>query len=640
MIKFAFFYPCDFEFYHDQISGPLGLTYLSSYLKKELNINEVSIHIDIDHLISLKPDIVGISSYTETFNQAINGAIKIKKTINVPVIIGGNHITALPQSLHKCFDIGVIGDGEKTLIKLIHLYLQGNLNNKNYLKYIPGIVYHEDEKIKLTGKGEIYHNLDEILKPDRQIMHTFWPLLGKEWYWKQAIYTSRGCPFKCKFCIYSKINEKVRFHSPERVIEEIEEIIINYPEQKNITIHDDLFALNKERLYNIVKLIRINNIYKKVSFTCMGKPDLFDEEMCLLLKDMNVQFMTFGFESGSKKVLTYLKGKSAKINSNKKTIELCDKYNIKVGGYFIIGTPIETIDDLRKNYWFIRKSFPPLSLVGIFTLVPFPGTKIWDYAIEKGFLTENFNNWEAFDYIHFQKDKYIFLNENMTFEDFCDIYKIYNNLIKKNGVFVEIDRKLLDLKVYYFDLYNKTLEIINKYNIRLILEITNISPSFKEYMEDKSKYYKIDIRTPKEKLKEGKYDLIIYNHSLEQMVKPNEIIKNNRLFSDYFISLNYNPSHISLIFNLISNKWNNIDILRIKEFDNIYFLSHERLKNFLNINNFKILDIQKSSIEIFSIKDLENKLLFIFQKYINIDEISDIKTFGYIITYNNLFTRQ
>ncbi|MFN4152103.1 MAG: cobalamin-dependent protein, partial [Candidatus Sericytochromatia bacterium] len=127
-MKFTLLEPCDEKFYHSEVSGPLGLAYIASYIDKELdNSINTSIETDVEYVLKTKPDIVGISAYTQNFSRALAAAKKIKEELNIPIILGGKHITVLPETLQQYFDVGVIGDGERTMSDLMKLYVEKKL---------------------------------------------------------------------------------------------------------------------------------------------------------------------------------------------------------------------------------------------------------------------------------------------------------------------------------------------------------------------------------------------------------------------------------------------------------------------------------------------------------------------------------
>ena len=104
---------------------------------------------------------------------------------------------------------------------------------------------------------------------------------------------------------------------------------------------------------------------------------------------MNVKRLIFGLESGSDKILGFLKGNSVKVEDNKRALILCKKYGITTSSGFIVGTPGETVSDLRETYEFMRKY--PLDNSQVYILTPYPGTKMWGIAEEQGLVSKKMN---------------------------------------------------------------------------------------------------------------------------------------------------------------------------------------------------------------------------------------------------------
>jgi len=376
-MRITFLTLIDYRHGHSLASGPIGLAYLSAAAKARFPDAHVQIEVDPDRVIQSQPDIIGVSAYTETYSQSIDAAHYIRKHLpDIPIWLGGPHINALPKTLGKDFDLGVVGEGEFTFVELLERWQAGQLSHE-YLQDVKGIVYWHDNQRLVTAPRETLQELDEIIMPDRTVMKTWWPPTQSIVNWPQPIYTSRGCPFKCVFCIFSMETQKVRYHSVERVVSDIQDILKHYPDQEHITIHDDLFALSKRRLRELVDGIRAAGLHKRVSFICMAKASVFSDEMAQLMRDMNVSIVTFGLESGVERTLHYLKGPRNKVEENTRAIDICARNGIRMGGYFIIGTPHETYAELQEAYWYVRYHFPPMSMAGIYRLTPFPGTKFW-----------------------------------------------------------------------------------------------------------------------------------------------------------------------------------------------------------------------------------------------------------------------
>lgn len=425
--KVTLFYTCSDKEYH-QSGTPMGLAYLAGALAQQQHVDEIEIAVDVNAVFKSKPDIVGISSYSGLYSQSIAIAKKIKRQLDIPIVIGGTHITALPESLDPVFDAGVLSEGENTFAELVGL-LKNHQWSPESLQQVPGIVFHHQGQLHYTASRALEMELDNLAFPQRSVLNTYWPSQQTRHYWPQVLFTARGCPYRCMFCIHSGARQKVRYHSPERVIAEIYDILRLNPQQKTISIFDDLFAIHKRRLEEIVRLIRAEKLHQRVSFISHAKSSCFDADIARLLKLMNSSMVIFGFESASDRIVKYLKGKESSAAKNQQALELCRQFNLPIGGYFIIGTPIETYAELAQTYWFIRRNTPPLRASGSFFLTPLPGTVYWDESVAAGRVSPQMPDWSILDFTDLDKWQHQhFINPNYTFAE----------LLKANEQFEEL----------------------------------------------------------------------------------------------------------------------------------------------------------------------------------------------------------
>jgi len=417
---------------------PLSYGYLKAYLDKHLNSAAEICFLDNMEGFE-KFDIIGISSTSQDFARAKGIARHIKdKNKEIITIIGGHHITYLPETLSDEFDIGVIGEGEETFFDIIRCFMKSRMHPKfNDLKKIQGIVFREDGKMTRTPKRELINPLDKIPFPYR----------SKES--DPYLCSSRGCPYKCTFCSSATFWEKTRFFSPEYVVREIELILEQFPKTRNISIWDDLFIGDVARFKKIVELLENKGINKRVGFTLPVRGNLVNGELCKDLKRMNVIGVSFGAESGSNRVLEIL-GKRMTVEMNQKAIDTVYEYGIPVGCSFIVGTPTETEDDVRDTYEFILKNIvdgklSPRCSVNI--LMPMPGTEMWSYAIRAGLIDMKDMDWNRLSVFASYRDsnignfrewaecrrrnRSIYLAEETLLEErLYELMYIYENAIK------------------------------------------------------------------------------------------------------------------------------------------------------------------------------------------------------------------
>lgn len=438
----------------DNLEPPLGILSIASYalhskiiIRKNLVILDTAIREPLDFLRCFKPDLVGISAMTPVYLDAEKIGRQIKKSLsNIPIIIGGFHISSFPEQLEYPFDIGVIGEGEETFFELVRLFKrEGNFNGNNLRKIKGSVFRKEDMKIELTGDRVPITPLDKIPPLDWSLLpETYFRLElnkvnGKWRTLKQiSIFSARGCPYRCVFCSRRSVFSQVRYFSVKRTVDEIEKLVKNYAIEA-IHFHDDTFTLSKERVRELIKELRARNLLEKIVFPkIFARADTIDREFIRLLKEMNVVSIIYGFESGSNRVLKYLKNDTVTVADNKKAAALTDEYDIGIIGGFMLGSPNETKGEMKKTIdlmsWMSRKE----NVVKLHTTrtAPFPGTKLWEYAFSKGLVSDkmDWNLTELFS--SGRKAPQIFFNEKISYDEYSKFWseadKLCSLVAKRN----------------------------------------------------------------------------------------------------------------------------------------------------------------------------------------------------------------
>jgi len=358
------------------------------------------------------------------------------RSCGIPIIMGGIHISSLPYCLTSDMDIGIIGEGEETMLELFQIFSKEGLNSQK-LQYIKGIVYRDAEgHYRLTPQRELISPIDKIPYPARHLLDIE---KGEDIH----LFSSRGCPYRCVFCASSRFWDKMRFFSADYVLGEIEHVIRKYKPFR-ITFYDDLFIADQRRLYKIVDLITAKGINKKVEFHLNCHANLINEDLVRLLKRMNVKSASIGFESGSEKTLAFLKKGASTVEQNKRAIDLLNKYAMDVHGTFIIGAPEETREEIVETLNFIRRS--NLKSASTYLLTPFPGTPIWDYAEDKGIVSKDMD-WDMLS-IDTSRDnaKRVVLSEKLSKKDVLLLYSIFKAEEKKKWIIGNIKRAISNPK--------------------------------------------------------------------------------------------------------------------------------------------------------------------------------------------------
>ena len=403
--------------------SPLGLGYLVSSLRQEFGHEHIEFKI-VDRQIeeqikTFKPHIVGITSVSQNYNRAIEYA-RVAKKYSLPVVIGGVHISALPSTLTSDMDVGVIGEGEDTIVELFDLFAKKGSFDRKELAKIEGVVFRDAEKrIIITEPRKAIEPLDRIPFPSRDLFNI-----------KQSTYmfTSRGCPYRCTFCASCRFWGRVRFFSAEYVVKEIKELINKY-NVKKITFWDDLFVANKERLKKMLVLMKKEGILGKVRFGCNIRSNLVADDLISLIKKMNVKSVGMGLESGSPNSLKYLKGDNICINDHINAINTLRKFGIKLHTGFIIGSPKEAREDILQTLAFIKEN--KIKRFNIYVLTPYPGTPVWEYARTRNLVSEDMD-WETlnvnFGVCHANA---IILSEKLTRDEIYELFLLFADIKKK-----------------------------------------------------------------------------------------------------------------------------------------------------------------------------------------------------------------
>jgi len=412
---------------------PLGLVYVAGYIKKYLPEIDIRILDQIPKeeiikiIINEKPEIIGFSSTSPHHWKVKKLATEIKEAYPKGIfVLGGIHVTNCPTTVKNSpFDIGVLGEGEITFKKLLENIEKNNKIGFDELKKMTGFAFEYKRKFYNLGNGERIENLDDTPIPPREMLnmnyYSFPSFSNKETFEPTGLmFTSRGCPYSCSFCSSVKFwGRHVKFFSAKRVVDEIEILYKNY-HYKVIQIYDDLFSMNKPRLKQIIELLKERKILGKIKFKGFGRGNCFDEEIAILLKELNFVEIAFGIETGSEKMLKYLKDKIT-LQDDINAINLCRKYGIQPLGAFMIGMPYETEEDLKDTYEFIKKYISDRFVIA--QMSPLPNTPVWGYAIKNKLIKENLYEEEDRRFLDFDE------NYSLSLDVYPEILKEYWNKI-------------------------------------------------------------------------------------------------------------------------------------------------------------------------------------------------------------------
>jgi len=396
---------------------PLGLACIEAYLNEKLPEIDTKICRSQEVLFNFEPDIVGISSTSPYYSKAVEIAKRAKKDLGAKVFLGGPHISSLPESLDPIFDAGVTGEGEYTFFKIV----KNILENKDFTD-TKGLVLKDDSGIThFTGKSEMITDIDSLPFSKRKWSDT--PYLHN-------ILSSRGCPFKCKFCASAYIWQTVRFYSPQRVADELKYLSDEF-DVKLVTFLDDLFAVNLHRVDLLAEVVSFAK-ERQISFVSTLRADNCSKELTQTLFDMGVRYAHFGAESASDKILSFLKGGQSSSKKNEEALINSHESGLHNTCSFIIGSPEEDEDDINLTYNFLKNGLKD-GIINEFLVAPlmaFPGTYFWDYACEQGLIIPEKMDWKKLLISSniFEPNNYIFLSEKISLDRFLYHFNRFKEL--------------------------------------------------------------------------------------------------------------------------------------------------------------------------------------------------------------------
>lgn len=377
------------------VSPPLSLAYLASSLKKEnaeIRILDCLLkkysYLDFKkYLQKYNPDVVGFTAFTLEFSSALKMA-GIAKSLNpdVKIVFGGPHVSNFPQALNsKEIDFIFISEAEQAF----PVFISELKNKKPDFSKIPCLGWKKNNKI-IFNKIKVIENLDNLPYPDFDLMDfmAYPKLYLSKKHPSAPILTSRGCPFNCTFCSAGRISgKKFRARTPENIIEEIKILKKKY-HIKEFQIWDDNFTLDKERAKKFCDLLVKANL--NLVWWCPNgvRLETLDKELILKMKKSGCYAIAFGIESGSEKIQKDMK-KNLDFKHLREIVEFSHKIGLRTQGFFIIGYPTETKQDIEKTIALATSL--PLDRASISLFQPLFGSEIY-YELEKqGKIPKNYS---------------------------------------------------------------------------------------------------------------------------------------------------------------------------------------------------------------------------------------------------------
>lgn len=350
---------------------PNGICYLGAALREH---NHEVHYLDMrmmkgwdeieDQLKEIGPRMVGCGFQTPNREYAIE-LCRIAKKLGIITIVGGPHVTCVPDDALACqeFDHIVVGEGEITLPKICDMYERGEKPKRFY----QGEFVKDISSLSLPYLSPLYENVVKLKKCGFMI-------------------TSRGCPGRCSFCqpVLQKIyGRKIKFRDLDHVFKELDNYINKYGVRKFFFM-DDMFTTIKERVEEFTRRLREEKY--DIEYDINARVDYFNETMAEQLASTGCNLISFGFESGSNAKLKLLR-KNTTRERNLEVGKLWKKTGKLLLANILVGIPGETEADIEQDYTLIEELQPDAFYYN--WMVPYPGTEYYNLFVQNNCLTSN-----------------------------------------------------------------------------------------------------------------------------------------------------------------------------------------------------------------------------------------------------------
>jgi radical SAM superfamily enzyme YgiQ (UPF0313 family) len=361
---------------------------------------------------SFGPDVIASTVITPDYFAVREIMSKVKERYpRIKTIVGGVHITSLPEEVNKdrCFDVLVLGEGDKTI--------------KDVLAYsvsdVEGIIYTD------TLSGErICVKRRELVSDLNDLPYPAWHLFDLRRYKNSRlssrrnpvglIETSRGCAFQCDFCNKLTFGSIHRIKDPKRVVDEMEYMLkCGF---KEIHIVDDSFTQEIDRAKEVCAEILRRGLVFPWSLINGVRADMVDLEFFKLAKKSGCWQTGFGIETGDQDVLDRI-DKKIKLSDVENAVKLSGKAGINTFGFFILGLSGETERSMARTIEFSKKL--PLDIAKFDICIPYPGTSLYKKLKEEGrMLSEDWSKYNCH-----QIEEPLFTHPNLSWDAIKKQYK-------------------------------------------------------------------------------------------------------------------------------------------------------------------------------------------------------------------------
>ena len=357
------------------------------------------------------PEMVAVTALTPEVLAAQSVLQRVKSfSAEIFTVVGGHHATLLPRDFFIAqVDAIAIGEAELMFGELVRA-----VADRRGLEGVPNIIWQDRDGIfARNDRSEDGINLASLPLPRRDLTESY----RNEYFFlfdkpDTSVATSRGCPFRCKFCsVHEFYHGSVNQMSPQRVVSEIGMVSTDH-----ITFVDDNFLMNRRRENTIADLIRAEGIRKRFSMECRTDSIVRYPELVTKWVDIGLYAVLLGLEGGCDETLKNV-NKSCNMDTNNQAIKILQDNGVIIWGAFIVD-PDWTEDDFKRLRDYVSEK--EITHTQFTVLTPLPGTQLYRDRHDD-LLTDNYS---CFDTLHAVLPTR--LPREKFYQNFADLYRQRN----------------------------------------------------------------------------------------------------------------------------------------------------------------------------------------------------------------------
>lgn len=390
---------------------PLWLIYAAAYCQKQGHHVEFldapakpmdetqSLEIIKERGIGTRLFVLGTS--TPSIHNDVRFAESLKQQYpKAFILLVGTHPSALPEEtlgLSAAVDAVAIAEFDQTVADLAEALEQGM-----DVKEVKGLcIRRNGGSFVRTPAQPPMKQLDEIPMAAQFIKENLDPrdyFFAAATYPSIQIFTGRGCPFRCNFCVYPQTmhGHAFRSRSAENIVAEFQYIADNFPDVHEVVIEDDTFTAIKKRVIEVCRLLVERKLNKRLQWLCNARVDL-DLETMKAMKAAGCRLIIPGIESGSQEILDNIK-KGTKVEQFYSYVANAKKAGLLIHACYMVGNQGETPETMEQTLELALKL--NTDTAQFFPLIPYPGTEAYEWNMKHGYVERDYDKYVQEDGSH------------------------------------------------------------------------------------------------------------------------------------------------------------------------------------------------------------------------------------------------